>query len=68
MRTPVLLSAIMIVLVVISAVSTGHGWISDPKQQDTCTIAGVHPNVKGDDRLAEHFVTVLKPWLQSVAR
>ncbi len=49
------------------AVPTGDGWISDPKQPDTCTIDWVHPNVTGDDRLAERFFTALKPWLQTVS-
>lgn len=42
------------------------GWVSDPEQEDTCTVDWVHPNPVGDAKLASNWLAALKPFLPRI--
>ncbi len=39
------------------------GWVSDPKKPDTDTVDWMHPNPKGDEKLARNWFKALRPYL-----
>jgi len=43
------------------------GWVSDPKKADTDTVDWVHPNPKGDEKLARRWFKALQPYLTKKA-
>ena len=45
-----------------------RGWHWDPKDPDTDTVDGCHPNPRGDAKIAGDFFATLKPLLGAAAR
>ena len=50
----------------IVVVDHSAGWISDPEQEDTCTVDWVHPNPAGDEKLARDWLAALRPFLPGI--
>ena len=45
-------------------VDLSQGWISEPDQKDTHTVDWVHPNEKGDARIAKSLFDAMLPFLK----
>lgn len=47
----------------VSAADGCRGWVSDPKRPESDTLDWVHPNARGDEKIARAFLKALEPWL-----
>jgi lysophospholipase L1-like esterase len=43
-------------------------WVSKPEDPNTCTVDWVHPNEKGDAKLAKEWFDALQPFLRKAAK
>lgn len=47
----------------VATVDHHSDWIADPARADADTFDGVHPNLRGQRRMAERWLLAMRPWL-----
>jgi lysophospholipase L1-like esterase len=43
-------------------------WVSNPERPDADTVDWIHPNMRGDEKIAQAFLEAMRPWLRSSTR